>query len=125
MLTACSVTDEEVVGFVRNVVLYWRRNWPNEEENPMTTITLTLPPDTELALREKASSAGVTLEVYLRQLVEKDAASISPPRLPPTFEEMTGPLTRAVQASGMNEEELREFFTRAVRQVRAEKRAKK
>jgi hypothetical protein len=89
----------------------------------MTSITLTLPPDTEHALRAKANSAGVSLEVYLRQLAEKDVADSLPPQL--DFEEMVRPFAEAVQASGMNDEELGDFFAQAVREVRAEKRAKK
>jgi hypothetical protein len=91
----------------------------------MTSITVTLPPETERKLREKAGAAGVTLEVYLRQLAEKDAGNGTPSPPTPTFDEMTGPLAEAVEAAGMSEQELGDFFTEAVKEVRAEKRAGK
>jgi hypothetical protein len=91
----------------------------------MTSITVTLPPETERKLREKAGAAGVTLEVYLRQLAEKDAGNGTPSPTSPTFEEMTGPLARALGAAGMSEQELGDFFAGAVKEFRAEKQARK
>jgi hypothetical protein len=41
----------------------------------MSTITLHLPPGTEDSLRAKAARAGLTIETYLGQLAERDAAS--------------------------------------------------
>jgi hypothetical protein len=40
----------------------------------MSAIKLHLLPDTEDALRAKAAQAGLTVEAYLRQLAERDAA---------------------------------------------------
>jgi hypothetical protein len=90
----------------------------------MTSITVTLPPETERKLREKAGAAGVTLEVYLRQLAEKDAGN-GTAQTSPNVEETTGPLARALGAAGMSEEELGDFFAEAVKEVRAEMRAGK
>jgi hypothetical protein len=91
----------------------------------MTSITVTLAPETERRLRAKAGAAGVTLEAYLQHLAEKEAANGAVQAPAPTFEEMTGPLAQAVEATGMSEEELVDFFTEAVKEVRAEKRGKK
>jgi hypothetical protein len=40
----------------------------------MSTITLHLPADTERALREKAARTGLTVETYLQQVAEREAA---------------------------------------------------
>ena len=90
----------------------------------MTSITVTLTPDLERTLRVKADSTGVTLEVYLKLLAEKDAANGTPSQSHPTFEEMTGPLARAVDAAGMSDEDLCDLFAEAVQEFRAEKRAR-
>jgi hypothetical protein len=91
----------------------------------MTSITVTLTPETERRLREKAGSAGVSLEVYVQRLAEKEASNGATPKAPPNFEEMTAPLASAVAATGMNDDEVEDFFREAVKAHRDEKRAKK
>jgi hypothetical protein len=49
----------------------------------MSHVTLTLTPDTEKKLREKASRLGQTLEAYLQQLAEKAVANGTPARPTP------------------------------------------
>jgi hypothetical protein len=94
------------------------------------TVTLTLTPETEQRLRERAARNGLTLEAYLQQLAERDAFGVNggqpsgPSPVAPTFEEMTGPFARAVEAAGLSEEEVGELFERVVKQVRAERRTK-
>jgi hypothetical protein len=90
----------------------------------MATYSITLERETEDRLRAKAASAGLTLEDYLRLLADLDAVKGPPARPRPTFEEVTAPFAKAVAASGMTEEELFEFFTKSVKEVRAEKRAR-
>ena len=90
----------------------------------MTSITVTLSPEAARRLRAKAGAVGVTLEAYLRQLAEQDAESGVPSEPSTAFEEMTAPFAKAVETAGMSEEELRDFFVEAVREVRAEKRAR-
>lgn len=57
------------------------------------TVTLTLAPDTERRLRERAAESGLTLEAYLQRIVEREtsgtdgAATASGPRQPPSLEE--------------------------------------
>ena len=41
------------------------------------TVTLNLPPETEQLLNEKAAKAGQTLEVYLKELAEREARTVS------------------------------------------------
>jgi hypothetical protein len=46
------------------------------------TVTLTLPPDAERVLRERAARRGVTVEGYIEELVNRDAGMVrefSPP----------------------------------------------
>jgi hypothetical protein len=87
------------------------------------SVTIHLRPATERQRAARAARAGLTLEQYLEQLVE--GAATADPNQIPTFEEMTGPFARAVEASGMSDDELGDFFTEAVKEVRAAKRAAK
>jgi hypothetical protein len=93
----------------------------------MSVVTVELPPDTEQKLRHRAGLRGQTLEVFLRQLAEREAASPGGvpgvPGTAPTFEELAGPIARAVQAGGMSGPEAEDFFAEAVEERRAERRA--
>jgi len=95
----------------------------------MSSVTVELPPDTERKLRHKASLRGETLEVYLRKLAEREAASVNgapgAPVKAPTLEGLTGPIARAVRAAGMTGDEAEDFFAEAVEERRAERRATK
>ena len=95
----------------------------------MSSITVELPAETERRLRHQASLQGQTLEVYLQKLTEREAASVNGapggPGKTPTFEELTGPIARAVRASGMSGDEAEDFFAEAVEERRAERRATK
>jgi hypothetical protein len=97
--------------------------------NLMSHVTVKLPPETEHKLRHKASLQGQTLEVYLQKLAERDAASVNgaPTGIgkAPTFEELTAPISQAVQAAGMSDEEVGEFFDEVVEERRGERRSKK
>ena len=53
----------------------------------MSAITLHLPPATEDTLRAKASRSGLSVEAYLRQLAERDAAVVSVPADEPSVAE--------------------------------------
>lgn len=93
----------------------------------MSNVTVELPSEIERTLRHKASLQGQTLEVYLRELAERDAVSANgAPRAQgktPTFEELTAPIAQAVQAAGMSGQESEDFFAEAVDERRAERRA--
>jgi hypothetical protein len=87
------------------------------------SVIIHLRPEMERRLAERAARAGLTLEEYLRELVERagaegDAAA-------PSFEEMTQPLARAVEATGITEDELGGFFEDVLKEVREERRAKR
>ena len=91
----------------------------------MTSITVHLTPDIERKLREQAGAVGLALEVYVQQLAEQNATNGAGVRKNVTFVEMTDPLAEAVEAAGMGDEELTDFFAGAVKDVRAEKRSEK
>lgn len=91
----------------------------------MATVTVQLPPDTEQTLRHRASLLGQSLEAYLQSLAEREAAALNGvpdgPGPAPTFDELTGPISRAVQASGVSPDEVDDFLDEAVRERRAER----
>jgi hypothetical protein len=93
----------------------------------MSNVTVELPPETERTLRHKASLQGQTLEVYLRELAERDAISANgasrAPGKTPTLEDLTAPIAQAVQAAGLSGDEAEDFFAEAVQERRAERRA--
>jgi putative PIN family toxin of toxin-antitoxin system len=91
----------------------------------MTSTTVNLKPDTGRKLRERASSIGMELEVYVAQPAEHDAGTGAKSRNRAPFDEIDGPLAEAIGAAGMSDEELATYFARAVKDVRAEKRSKK
>ena len=94
----------------------------------MSHVTLLLPPETERKLRYQASLQGQTLEVYLQKLAEREAALVNgvPPATgkSPTFDELTAPISQAVEPTGMSDEEVGKFFEEVVEERRAERRSK-
>jgi DNA-binding transcriptional regulator YhcF (GntR family) len=96
------------------------------------TITLSFPPETERGLRELAAASGQTVEVFVRDLVERRvvaaaAADHAAPaqRRSSHAEEVLEPLRREFEENGMSEEELTRFLTEVRDEVRQEKRAGK
>ena len=83
------------------------------------SVTIQLRPETEQRLAARAAQAGLTLEQYLQRLVEREDADRTDRA--PTFDEMTGPFAKAVEAAGMTDEELADFFAETVDEARAEK----
>jgi hypothetical protein len=45
----------------------------------MTAVTVELPSETERTLRERAAASGLTLEVYLRRMAEREAGGAAGP----------------------------------------------
>jgi hypothetical protein len=89
----------------------------------MADVTLTLPPDTERKLRDKAGAAGMTLEDYLRRLAESDVSNGAP--RPATFDEVVAPVRRAFLESGMTDAELADLVEEARDEVWRERTARK
>ena len=76
----------------------------------MSTIAVPLPPDTEKKLREKAVSAGLTLETYIGRLAETDAAG---PAGEDAFDDVVAPLRAAFRDSGMTDDDVTELVEEA------------
>lgn len=79
----------------------------------MLHVTVTLPPETERKLREKAVSAGLTLESYLGRLAERDVAVDGTPTPPATFDEVLAPVRQAFRESGMTDEDITDLVQEA------------
>lgn len=90
------------------------------------TVTLNLAPETERRLKEKAARTGLTLEAYLQQLAEREAldGAGAPEDIARhsglSFEQMTVPLARAVDAAGMDDEEVAAFLDDVLKEVRTD-----
>lgn len=86
---------------------------------PPSPVTVHLPLETERTLREKAVSAGVTLEVYLQKLAQRDAENGTPRAA--TFDEILAPVREGFAESGMSKDELTALFEEAREEVWQEK----
>ena len=82
-------------------------------------VTVHLPPETERTLREKATSTGVTLEVYLQKLAQQDAENGT--LRTRTLDEILAPVREGFVESGMSEDELTALFEEAREEVWQEK----
>lgn len=67
------------------------------------TITIDLPSEVETALQEKASADGKDIQNYIEELLKKQA-------LRPSLDEILAPVRQDFEESGMNEEDLNDFF---------------
>jgi hypothetical protein len=77
----------------------------------MTSVTLQLRPETEQELRERARHAGQTLEVYLQQLVEREATNgTATPAGRLTLDEILAPVRQGFAESGVPDDELDALF---------------
>jgi len=80
-------------------------------------ITISLSPDQEQRLIERAGQSGKDPVDYVRDLIDRD---IHGPRL----DEVLAPFRRQVEASGMSNEELGAFFEEIRGEVWQEKQAR-
>ncbi len=67
------------------------------------TVTLEFKPEIEKALRAKAFSGGVDIDVYLERLVERDL------RRKASLDAVLAPFRREVEESGISDEEFDQF----------------
>jgi plasmid stability protein len=94
------------------------------------TFSITLPPETEQKLRERAARAGQTVEDFLRQLVEREVLETNGSQAPEagtapagkTFDEIFAPLRKEVEASGIGDEELDRLLEQAREEAWQEKK---
>ena len=83
-----------------------------EARTAMSIIAVALPPDTERKLREKAGSAGLTLETYLGRLAEADAAG-GPTARDAAFDAAVAPVRAAFKNSGLTDADLTDLVQEA------------
>lgn len=81
------------------------------------TVSLTLSPEKETRLRERAAAAGQEFSVYVSRLLEQFVEPPTPP------EETRHPVYQQFLDSGMTDDELGEMLEMARHQMRAERRA--
>ena len=79
-------------------------------------LRLSISPEAETRLKAKAAAAGVDMESYASSQLEAVAQRL-------TLEELSGPIGKAFEESGMTEDELAEFLEREKHAMRAERRA--
>jgi hypothetical protein len=83
------------------------------------TLNVTLSPEKERRLRERAQASGQDLSAYVSRLLEQFAE-------PPTpLEVISGELYREFAQSGMSDDELGDLLEKAKHEMRAERRARK
>lgn len=82
------------------------------------TISLTLSPDQEKRLRERATAAGQELSVYVSRLLERFAEPLTP------MEEISAPVYRQFVESGMTDDELGDLLERAKHEMRVDRRGR-
>ena len=80
------------------------------------TLHISLTPEAESRLRERAAEAGVQPDELARRIVESQVRR-------PTLEEISGPVYKSYVESGSTEEELIDELERAKHEMRADRRA--
>ncbi len=81
------------------------------------TVEVPIPDDLIPRLEQKARSAGLDREQYVRALVSRDLAS------PRTFDEILGDFREEIAASGIPDSELDQLFESARRDSLAEQKS--
>lgn len=79
------------------------------------TVTIELPPELEKSLRDQAARSGQEVSAFVLQAVKDKIAKAR------TLEEICAPFARAVEATGMSDEEFDHFFEEAREEVWKEK----
>jgi hypothetical protein len=82
------------------------------------SLTITLKPETEAKVKNRAVALGYDIDGYVEKLIEEDSERIR------SINEIFAPLHQEVEDSGISDEELDEIFTQARREYYAEKKAK-
>lgn len=82
------------------------------------TLSITLSPDKEKRLRERAAAAGEDVGTFVSKLLDQFAAQPTP------LEQISGPIYQAFLESGMTDDELGDVLEKAKHEMRAERRAR-
>ena len=97
------------------------------------TLTITLAPETEKKLRERAAQAGQTAEGFVCQLVEREVlagngnqtSAPSARQAGRTFDEIFAALRQEVAESGVTDQELDSLLEQAREEVWQERKGKR
>ncbi len=81
------------------------------------TLHISISPEAEAKLRERAAAAGLSVDQYATGVLERSADQ------PLSIEAISGPIGRAFEASGMTEDQLTELLERAKHEERLRRRA--
>lgn len=81
------------------------------------TLTLSLPPEAERRLRERAREAGQEVAEFVRHLIDQELAA------PSSLVEAAEPLARAVEAAGLTDDEFTDVIVQARDESRRERRS--
>lgn len=81
------------------------------------TLTIELKPETETQLKNRAAAQGCEVVDYVRKLIEEDSNKLR------TLDEIFAPFRQNIENSGVSEDEMDEIFTKARKEVFAEKKA--
>lgn len=81
------------------------------------TLHISITPDTEAGLRERAAAVGQDIATYAAGVLARAA------QRPVSIAEISGPVGRRFDASGMTEDQLTEELERAKHEARAKRRA--
>jgi hypothetical protein len=79
------------------------------------SITISLSPEEEKSLRERAARAGQDVAAYVRRLIQREIHGVS---------EALAPFRHDVEKSGISDEELRAFFEEVREEIWQEKHGK-
>lgn len=82
------------------------------------SLTITLKPETEAKLKNRATAKGYDIDGYIEKLVNEDSDKMR------TLDEIFAPVRQQVKEQGISEDELDELITQARRDYYAEKKAK-
>ena len=81
------------------------------------TISISLTPETEAKLRQRAAALGKDIDAVVADLLEEAVTR-------PSVDELLGPARRQAAESGMSDAQLDAFFRGVLKEVREEKEAK-
>lgn len=82
------------------------------------TLTISLPPEFEARLKERAAASGQDVSTFVSKLLQHFADRPTP------LEELSGPIQQRFRESGMTEDELAEELERAKHEMRAERHSR-
>ena len=74
------------------------------------TLTLSLPPDEQKKLTERAAAAGQDVVQYVHDLIKRDIET-------PSIMEAAKPITRAIVDSGISDQEFEQFVEQSRQEI--------